>query len=473
MRIKKDASTIPRELIKQIETGNCILFMGSGCSVEAGGPTSQELANELANEYLEGKQFDKPLPEVASLIEQTPGAGRIALIQFIIQKLSRLSPTEAHLELAKYPWKAIFTTNYDELVELSYAEIHKHKRRIFKILKSSDFAIKTDANESVGTIIVKPHGCISQSTSSETPLVISEEDYRIARDNRMAIYRYLESFCYSSTLLFAGYSLNDSNFMQVWDSVVRELDRLALWAYAIWPNHTQEQLIFWEKRKIRLIDLSFKGFFKQLKGLTVSSVVQANLTVPLTSVINILSEIADSLALRDPYFYEHLEQVAGLALQLGARMGLSEKELFEIETSALLHDIGKLAVQDKILLKPGPLTPMERVEMERHPLIGEQWVTKIPGLESIARIIGSEHEKYDGTGFPDGLAGDEIPLCSRILATCDIFWALTTDRPYRKAYSREKALTFIVDMSGSHLDPKIVSEFLLLMEGESFQTTET
>ena len=166
--------------------------------------------------------------------------------------------------------------------------------------------------------------------------------------------------------------------------------------------------------------------------------------------------VANMLAERDPYTYEHSEQVEGLAEQVARVMHFSQDEIADIKAGALIHDIGKLAVPDRILLKPGPLTPEERAEMEKHPVIGAELLKNLEIYKNIVEIVRHEHEKWDGTGYPDGLKGEEIPLGARIIAAADIYNALTTDRPYRKAYSHEKAIDIMKDMHGTHLDPDVL-----------------
>jgi HD-GYP domain-containing protein (c-di-GMP phosphodiesterase class II) len=126
----------------------------------------------------------------------------------------------------------------------------------------------------------------------------------------------------------------------------------------------------------------------------------------------------------------------------------------------MLHDIGKVAVSDEILGKPGPLTESEYAEIKRHPLIGADLVARVEGLDPIVPWIRHSHEHYDGTGYPSGLSGEDIPLAARILLVADAFDAMTSDRPYRDALSREEALRELEEHAGSQFDPRCV-ELLL------------
>ena len=129
-----------------------------------------------------------------------------------------------------------------------------------------------------------------------------------------------------------------------------------------------------------------------------------------------------------------------LAAQTGALLGLRRDELAELSRAAQLHDIGKLAVPDEILHKRGPLDEREWEFIHQHTIVGERILRASPAFRSVATIVRSTHERWDGTGYPDGLRGEEIPLAARIVAACDAFIALTSERPYRRARSQEDAL---------------------------------
>lgn len=173
--------------------------------------------------------------------------------------------------------------------------------------------------------------------------------------------------------------------------------------------------------------------------------------------------VAQMLAERDPYTYEHSEQVEDLAGKVAQELHMTQDQIETIRSGALIHDIGKLAVPDRILLKPGPLTAEERKEMEKHPVIGAELLKNLEIYKDIVEIVRHEHEKWDGTGYPDQISGEDIPLGARIIAAADIYNALTTDRPYRKAYSHQKAVEIIRDMRGSHLDPLVVDALLAVL----------
>jgi putative nucleotidyltransferase with HDIG domain len=172
---------------------------------------------------------------------------------------------------------------------------------------------------------------------------------------------------------------------------------------------------------------------------------------------------SQAMDLRDKETEGHTLRVTEMTLALARILGIEEVELVHIRRGALLHDIGKLGVPDHILLKPGPLSDEEWVLMKMHPLNAFRMLEQNEFLRPALDIPYCHHEKWDGTGYPRGLKGDEIPLAARIFAIADVWDALTSDRPYRPAWSEEKALEYIRSNSGSHFDPKVVEVFLELI----------
>jgi HD-GYP domain-containing protein (c-di-GMP phosphodiesterase class II) len=170
----------------------------------------------------------------------------------------------------------------------------------------------------------------------------------------------------------------------------------------------------------------------------------------------------DALDMRDHETESHTRRVTELSLQLALRMGIKDSEVVNFERGALLHDIGKVGISDTILNKPGPLTDEEWVIMRQHPLNAFQLLSKSKYLIPALDIPYCHHEKWDGSGYPRGLKGEAIPLAARIFAVVDVWDALTSDRPYRKAWSQKKALDHIQEQSGKHFDPKVVSAFMAL-----------
>jgi diguanylate cyclase (GGDEF)-like protein len=169
-----------------------------------------------------------------------------------------------------------------------------------------------------------------------------------------------------------------------------------------------------------------------------------------------MAALLESLSARDPAFHEQLAGVSALASEVGRLLGLRRDELAELERGAQLHDLGKLAVPDEILSKPGPLDEREWDFVKQHTIVGERILRASPALRSVAGVVRSSHENWDGSGYPDGIAGEEIPLASRIIRACNAFVAMTSERAYRDALSVEDALAELERHAGTDFDPTVV-----------------
>ena len=173
-----------------------------------------------------------------------------------------------------------------------------------------------------------------------------------------------------------------------------------------------------------------------------------------------------ALDLRDHETEGHCRRVTELTLRLAAAIGMTSEELVHVRRGALLHDIGKMGVPDNVLLKPGPLSDEEWAIMRRHPELACEMLRPIDFLYAALEIPGGHHEKWDGTGYPQGLSGEAIPLSARLFAAIDIWDALRSDRPYRKAWPAERVLDHICGLSGTHFDPQVVRVFMAMMKQE-------
>ena len=178
--------------------------------------------------------------------------------------------------------------------------------------------------------------------------------------------------------------------------------------------------------------------------------------------VSTIEALANALEANDEYTSSHTRWITDMALRVGETLGLEGNDLKQLELGALFHDIGKIGIPTSILLKPGPLTADERSIMEMHPELGERILEPIDRLAEVRTIVRSCHERWDGAGYPDGKAGEEIPLESRIILVCDAFHAMTTDRPYRKRLSGDEACRRIRTGSGTQFDPAVVDVFLSL-----------
>jgi PAS domain S-box-containing protein len=179
-----------------------------------------------------------------------------------------------------------------------------------------------------------------------------------------------------------------------------------------------------------------------------------------------------ALDLKDEETAGHSRRVTDLTVRLARRFGMSEQQLLDIKRGALLHDIGKMGIPDDILLKPGKLSAQEWEIMKGHTTYAYKLLSPIPFLRQALEIPYSHHEKWNGSGYPRGLSGEEIPLAARIFAVVDVFDALTSDRPYRRAWTQEKALAFIQNESGRHLDPQVVNAFLEMITHDKASLVE-
>jgi HD-GYP domain-containing protein (c-di-GMP phosphodiesterase class II) len=177
------------------------------------------------------------------------------------------------------------------------------------------------------------------------------------------------------------------------------------------------------------------------------------------SYVATVRALTNAVEARDAYTGKHAERVAAYGLELARRVDPTLAADPQTEFGFLLHDVGKVAIPDGILHKPEPLGEEERRLMRRHPVIGAEIVGGVPFLAGAAEIVRTHHERFDGSGYPDGLAGEEIPLAARIFAVADALDAITTDRPYRPAAPLSEARASIAAESGNHFDPAVVAVF--------------
>lgn len=173
----------------------------------------------------------------------------------------------------------------------------------------------------------------------------------------------------------------------------------------------------------------------------------------------IINSLKATMVERDHMTESHAERLTLMAEHFGKAAGLKPGEIEELKTLTLMHDIGKIGVPDRILFKPGPLTAEEREEMQKHSEMGYRIAAATVELESIALFILHHHEKWDGTGYPSGLAGENIPLLCRILSILDTYDAMINDRPYRKGMSHEAAAKELIGNASSQFDPSLVEIF--------------
>lgn len=173
----------------------------------------------------------------------------------------------------------------------------------------------------------------------------------------------------------------------------------------------------------------------------------------------VVRAIADTLEAKDRYVYGHARRVSGYAAAIGRRMRLSTPLLEQLSLAALLHDVGKISTPDSVLLKPAALTEEERAVVRLHSERGARLLAAVPEMEEVAAAVRHHHENYDGTGYPQGLAGERIPLASRIIHVADAYDAMTSPRPFRDALDHERAVRVLNEGAGSQFDPEVVAAF--------------
>jgi putative nucleotidyltransferase with HDIG domain len=171
-----------------------------------------------------------------------------------------------------------------------------------------------------------------------------------------------------------------------------------------------------------------------------------------------------ALDIRDRETEHHTQRVTTLTVRLAERVGIPPEQLEHVRRGALLHDVGKIGIPDAILRKTGPLSDDEWIILRRHPALAYSLLSSIEYLEPAIDIPWAHHERWDGTGYPRGLAGEEIPFPARVFAVVDVWDALTSDRPYREAWPPGKVMDYIRTESGTHFDPKVADAFLEMQE---------
>jgi putative nucleotidyltransferase with HDIG domain len=179
-------------------------------------------------------------------------------------------------------------------------------------------------------------------------------------------------------------------------------------------------------------------------------------------LISTIRSLVSTLEAKDKYTEGHSRRVADDSLSLADSVGLPANEVEEIHLAGLFHDIGKIGISEAVLNKSGRLTEQEYDLIKKHPLISQKIIEQVPQFKRISRIVRAHHEFFDGAGYPDGLRGEDIPIGARIMAICDAFDAMTSDRSYRPALPHERALIIIERNAGSQFDPALVPSFLKL-----------
>jgi diguanylate cyclase (GGDEF)-like protein len=203
------------------------------------------------------------------------------------------------------------------------------------------------------------------------------------------------------------------------------------------------------------------------RGVRVAQIDSDDLAIAQRSSFDVLTGLVEAVDTKDRYTKQHSEDVARYAVFLADQLGLGPEERQSIELAGLLHDVGKIGVPGTILRKPGPLTSDEYDAIKQHPALGDAIVRDLPNVDAVKAGVRHHHERWDGTGYIDGLAGEDIPLIARIVSVADAFSAMTTTRPYRKALTVAEAIYRLREASGTQLDPRLVTVFVDAVEADT------
>ncbi len=233
------------------------------------------------------------------------------------------------------------------------------------------------------------------------------------------------------------------------------------------------------ENKVRCIEVGVDDFISkpfdrtELTARVRSLLRLKSYTDELERAETVLFALARSIEGKDPYTEGHCERLSLYSQKLAQRLGLPDEEVRALVRAGVVHDVGKIAVPDAILLKPGPLDEQEWAQMREHPVVGEKICNGLKSFRLVLPIIRHHHEKLDGSGYPDGLKGDEIPRTARILSIVDVFDALATARPYRGALSVDKVLAIMQEeVDKGWWDPVVFAELARLVREEGFQLPE-
>lgn len=257
-----------------------------------------------------------------------------------------------------------------------------------------------------------------------------------------------------------GDILKDPRYSRIQHHLIKECIRATASAPLILGNEVvgAVTVTYPEPREFQPEDLQYlSGFAAQLAvAMSQARLLEQNRDATRETI----AALAEAMDARDANSRGHSQRVGEWSLALGVILGLPRDECELLLHAGTLHDVGKIGIPEKLLNKPGPLNPEETVEVQRHAMVGAQILSKVDALQWAASWVLHHHEHYDGTGYPDGLSGREIPIQSRILLVADCFDTLTGDRPYRSALPRKEAISELQRLSGSQLDPMVVSAFI-------------
>jgi HD-GYP domain-containing protein (c-di-GMP phosphodiesterase class II) len=240
-------------------------------------------------------------------------------------------------------------------------------------------------------------------------------------------------------------------------TVTRPIKALAAGTEAFAKGQLDHRVAITSRNELGALAGTFNAMADQLQNYIQR--LSAAVTMNSELFIGTVKALSEAIDEKDPYTRGHSERVNGYAVLLAKQLGLPKKEIYEVHISSLFHDIGKIGIEDKILRKPAALTDEEYTVMKQHPNKGFQMLSKIKAMKDILPGIRHHHERWDGTGYPTGMKGEQIPMAARIVAVADSFDAMTTNRPYQKAMPFEKAIARLFELSDRAYDRRVVTAF--------------
>lgn len=298
----------------------------------------------------------------------------------------------------------------------------------------------------------------------------SADEIGVDGDTILLTTRHLPTLEYGEQILLNG----KDGYDEAYSMILQRIQQYGFCAYGAEPLSTRGQI----KGILEVYFRSPQEFNDDWKTLLTRVSAQVTVAVEKSQMFKHLEQAyadlnqaydetlegwAAALDLREKETANHSQKVVEMTIRLAHAAGIRADDLIHVRRGAFLHDIGKIAVPDSILLKPGPLSEDEWVIMRQHPVYAYQMLSKINYLKPAIEIPYCHHEKWDGSGYPQGLAGDAIPLAARVFAVVDVWQALTSDRVYRRAWPESNARKYIIDHSGTQFDPKVVEAFLKLV----------
>jgi len=381
------------------------------------------------------------------------------------------SVIQKRIEPSSFEWLTSMAGKTPELALLKRAQRHLSTlHRVSELLAAArDFQSLADATlRTILEVLSADRGAIvlRKADGSQAPEVLAARS-RVRADERFAVSRTLVADVMAQGVsVFAHDASSDVRFADG-QSVIGQRVRSVMCV----PLRTTDEIL----GALYVDSLSGAGRFSE-SDLELLAAIGNQAGVAMHRVrlmgelerllLDTIKAIAATIDARDGYTHRHSERVAALTSQLARELGLSVAERETAELSALLHDVGKIAVPDSILNKPGKLTPEEFAEMQKHPVHGARILGNIQSatVKAVLPGVRYHHEKWDGTGYPEGLKGEGIPFLGRLLGVADFYDALTSARSYRGALSSEETMTLISKGAGTHFDPNVAAALLRLFE---------